>query len=112
MDNTPIHIHVNIEAYIESRGYKRVYLPSYSPELNPIEYFWSVAKSKLKRENVNSSVLHDERIAGIKVFSFFINGNNQVDKDWFQAKMIEWVICPNFAILCSYQTSHFFSNTA
>ena len=50
MDNAPIHKHTDIKSYIESRGYGCVYLPPYSPELNPIEQFWSVCKSKLKRE--------------------------------------------------------------
>ncbi|KAG0938412.1 hypothetical protein G6F57_006859 [Rhizopus arrhizus] len=50
MDNAPIHKHADIRSYIESRGYGCVYLPPYSPELNPIEQFWSVCKSKLKRE--------------------------------------------------------------
>ncbi|KAG0736280.1 hypothetical protein G6F57_014189 [Rhizopus arrhizus] len=49
MDNAPIHTHENIKKYIEYRGYKGVYLPTYSPELNPIEQFWAVAKSKVKR---------------------------------------------------------------
>jgi transposase len=49
MDNAPIHTHENIRKYIEYRGYKCVYLPTYSPELNPIEQFWAVAKSKIKR---------------------------------------------------------------
>ncbi|CEG75317.1 hypothetical protein RMATCC62417_10382 [Rhizopus microsporus] len=49
MDNAPIHTHENIRKYIEYRGYKCVYLPTYSPELNPIEQFWAVAKSKVKR---------------------------------------------------------------
>ncbi|KAG1472540.1 hypothetical protein G6F56_001477 [Rhizopus delemar] len=52
MDNAPIHKHTDIKAYIEGRGYGCVYLPSYSPELNPIEQFWSVCKSKLKRETL------------------------------------------------------------
>ncbi|CEJ05609.1 hypothetical protein RMCBS344292_19547 [Rhizopus microsporus] len=39
MDNAPIHTHENIRKYIEYRGYKCVYLPTYSPELNPIEQF-------------------------------------------------------------------------
>ncbi|KAG1130496.1 hypothetical protein G6F42_004120 [Rhizopus arrhizus] len=47
MDNALIHTHENIKKYIEYRGYKCVYLPTYSPELNPIEQFWAVAK----REN-------------------------------------------------------------
>ena len=50
MDNASIHKHTDIRSYIESRGYGCVYLPPYSPELNPIEQFWSVCKSKLKRE--------------------------------------------------------------
>ncbi|KAL1929530.1 hypothetical protein VTP01DRAFT_1668 [Rhizomucor pusillus] len=35
--------------YIESRGYWCAYLPSYSPELNPMEQSLSVVKSKVKR---------------------------------------------------------------
>ncbi|KAG0817207.1 hypothetical protein G6F18_008281 [Rhizopus arrhizus] len=49
MDNAPIHTSDNIAKYVESRGYRCAYLPSYSPELNPIEQFWSVVKSKVKR---------------------------------------------------------------
>ncbi|KAG2200906.1 hypothetical protein INT47_003141 [Mucor saturninus] len=52
MDNAPIHTAKDIERYIIQRGYRCVYLPPYSPELNPIEQFWHVVKSKLKRENL------------------------------------------------------------
>ncbi|CEG84661.1 hypothetical protein RMATCC62417_18430 [Rhizopus microsporus] len=52
MDNAPIHTHQNIQKYIEQRDYSCIYLPPYSPELNPIELFWSVCKSKLKREKL------------------------------------------------------------
>ncbi|KAG1206990.1 hypothetical protein G6F35_011095 [Rhizopus arrhizus] len=46
MDNAPIHTADTIEAMITERGYKCVYLPPYSPELNPIEQFWSIIKNK------------------------------------------------------------------
>ncbi|KAG0758535.1 hypothetical protein G6F62_006361 [Rhizopus arrhizus] len=49
MDNAPIHTSEDIAKYVESRGYHCVYLPPYSPGLNPIEQFWSVVKSKVKR---------------------------------------------------------------
>lgn len=49
MDNAPIHTSEDIAKYVESRGYRCAYLPPYSPELNPIEQFWSVVKSKVKR---------------------------------------------------------------
>ena len=39
MDNAPIHKSEDIAKYIISRGYRYAYLPSYSPELNPIEQF-------------------------------------------------------------------------
>lgn len=50
MDNAPIHTPYNIKRFIETHNYRCVYLPPYSPELNPIEKFWYVVKSKLKRE--------------------------------------------------------------
>ncbi|CEG66484.1 hypothetical protein RMATCC62417_03057 [Rhizopus microsporus] len=49
MDNAPIHNSTDIGKYINSRGYRFAYLPPYSPELNSIEQFWSVVKSKVKR---------------------------------------------------------------
>jgi transposase len=52
MDNAPVHKKKMIEEYISHRNYRCVYLPQYSPELNPIEQFWSVAKSKLKRNEM------------------------------------------------------------
>ncbi|KAK4509679.1 uncharacterized protein ATC70_006981 [Mucor velutinosus] len=48
MDNAPIHTNDDIKLLIESRGYRCVYLPPYSPELNPIEQFWSICKMILK----------------------------------------------------------------
>ncbi|CEP16735.1 hypothetical protein [Parasitella parasitica] len=34
---------------IESKGYHVMYLPPYSPELNPIEQFWAKVKGKMKK---------------------------------------------------------------
>ena len=60
MDNAPIHTNEDIRKHVESRGYGCVYLPPYSPELNPIEQFWSVVKSKLKRVKL----LEEEHLTG------------------------------------------------
>ncbi|KAG0786612.1 hypothetical protein G6F62_008901 [Rhizopus arrhizus] len=49
MDNAPIHVPEMIDPIIMKRGYTPVYLPPYSPELNPIEQFWAVIKAKVKR---------------------------------------------------------------
>jgi transposase len=49
MDNAPIHSHDIVDPIIIERGYIPVYLPPYSPELNPIEQFWKVLKDRVKR---------------------------------------------------------------
>ncbi|KAL1931427.1 hypothetical protein VTP01DRAFT_9569 [Rhizomucor pusillus] len=63
MDNAPIHKSEDIAKYITSRGYRCAYLPSYSPELNPIEQFWSVAKSKVKRHRFLEKETSSTRIS-------------------------------------------------
>ncbi|KAG1050890.1 hypothetical protein G6F43_006869 [Rhizopus delemar] len=49
MDNSPIHTSEDITKIIETRGYRAIHLPPYSPELYPIENFWSVIKNSVKR---------------------------------------------------------------
>ncbi|CEI90513.1 hypothetical protein RMCBS344292_04837 [Rhizopus microsporus] len=48
MDNAPIHTSNEIDTMMTERGHKCIYLPPYSPELNPIEQFWSIVKNKIK----------------------------------------------------------------
>ena len=48
MDNLPAHKTINIRRYIEEKGAMVLYLPSYSPDLNPIENMWSKVKQLLK----------------------------------------------------------------
>ena len=50
MDNAAIHTSNDIAKYVEYRGYRCAHLPSYSPELNPIEHFRSGARCKTKRQ--------------------------------------------------------------
>jgi transposase len=48
MANTPIHSHDLVDPVIIERRYISIYLPPYSPELNPIEQFWKVLKDRSK----------------------------------------------------------------
>jgi transposase len=48
MDNNPIHKLDEIEAAIEAAGAWLLFLPTYSPALNPIENGWSKVKSRLR----------------------------------------------------------------
>lgn len=52
MDNCSIHKSKPMIRKIESRGHKTMYLPPYSPELNPIEQFWAIVKERLNRQRL------------------------------------------------------------
>ena len=45
MDNLPAHKNAAVAAAIEAAGCRLVYLPPYSPDLNPIEPMWSKVKA-------------------------------------------------------------------
>ena len=50
MDNAKIHHTILVQKAVEKRGYRILYLPAYSPFLNPIELFWSKLKAGIRRE--------------------------------------------------------------
>lgn len=62
MGNASIHKSKPILRKIESKGYKVMYLPPYSPELNPIEQFWAMVKGKMKRDRLMSEENLSSRI--------------------------------------------------
>ena len=47
-DNLSVHTDARLLAAIERRGAELVFLPPYSPDLNPIEQAWSKAKAILR----------------------------------------------------------------
>ena len=49
MDNLPAHKPKRVRELIEERGCELIYLPAYSPDLNPIEEAFSKIKSILRR---------------------------------------------------------------
>lgn len=48
MDNLPAHKVKGIKELIEAGGARLIYLPPYSPDLNPIEKCWSKIKTYLR----------------------------------------------------------------
>lgn len=49
MDNLSAHKPARVRELIEERGCELIYLPAYSPDLNPIEEAFSKIKGKLRR---------------------------------------------------------------
>jgi transposase len=48
-DNATFHQSPQIKALIESVGCKLIFLPPYSPDLNPIEHYWAKLKACIRR---------------------------------------------------------------
>jgi transposase len=48
-DNARFHQSPELRALIESANCRLIYLPVYSPDLNPIEQWWSVLKVRIRR---------------------------------------------------------------
>ena len=46
MDNLSIHKAGRINEIVQRAGCSIIYLPTYSPDLNPIEHFWHSVKTK------------------------------------------------------------------
>jgi len=47
--NAPIHKNNRIREMIENADCKLLYLPTYSPDLNPIENYWAVMKKMIRK---------------------------------------------------------------
>jgi transposase len=60
MDNLASHKHSRVRELIESVGAKLLYLPPYSPDLNPIEMIWSKVKRLLRSAGARTiDALHE-----------------------------------------------------
>jgi transposase len=54
MDNVGVHKVTGVREAIEARGTTLIYLPPYSPDLNPIEQFFSKLKALLRKAAARS----------------------------------------------------------
>jgi len=63
MDNLNMHKMVAVRQAIESVGATAVYLPTYSPELNPIELLWADMKRNLRTLALN---IESELLAAVR----------------------------------------------
>ena len=64
IDQLKVHKGTEVRDAIEARGCKLVFLPSYSPDLNPIEQAFSKLKAFVKRRAARTREMLDGAIAG------------------------------------------------
>jgi transposase len=63
MDNLSSHKVDGVRARIEAAGAELLYLPPYSPDLNPIENAWSKLKQLLRSAKARTSEVLDQAIS-------------------------------------------------
>lgn len=63
MDNLPAHKVDGVEERIASTGAFLVYLPPYSPDLNPIEQCWAKIKEILRRIKARTAEVLEQAVA-------------------------------------------------
>ena len=71
MDNAAFHRSQKTKELIESVGCKIIFLPPYSPDLNPIEKFWANMKRWIKDKITEFSHLYDA------LKQFFVTPNSK-----------------------------------
>lgn len=59
MDNASFHKSEETREIIETNGHTLLFLPPYSPDLNPIENYWAIIKAKLRKIIQNYNNLFD-----------------------------------------------------
>ena len=67
MDNINFHKSIKVKELIESVCCSILYLPTYSPDLNPIEHYWFKIKNEIRKvanqfQNISMAVDHVLRI--------------------------------------------------
>jgi transposase len=68
MDNVPIHRNPRVQSAIESAGAQLLPLPSYSPDLDPMESCWSKIKTHLRKAKARTvDKLYSAIGAGIRL---------------------------------------------
>lgn len=56
-DNATFHKSSQIKDLIESVGCKLIFLPPYSPDLNPIEHYWAKLKACIRRIKIGQMTI-------------------------------------------------------
>ncbi|MCH9762847.1 MAG: transposase, partial [Gammaproteobacteria bacterium] len=65
IDNASFHKSKSIRQLIEDAGAKLIFLPPYSPDLNPIEKWWHKIKTTIRKVLRDTDMLLDEAMGSV-----------------------------------------------
>jgi transposase len=65
IDNASFHKSKRIKKLIENAGATLIYLPPYSPDLNPIEHYWHKIKTAIRKMMRDTKIALDDAMANL-----------------------------------------------
>lgn len=74
-DNASFHKSSKVQKMLEDAGCRLIFLPPYSPDLNPIEHFWANFKKWLRNNISTYNTLWDAIVAFFSLDSCTTNSN-------------------------------------
>ena len=77
-DNARIHHAKDTGAFLKKENIVFVFLPPYSPDLNPIEFAWKDVKKELSRYMIFDEMIKNAKKASLQKFS----GSHRYSKKW------------------------------
>ena len=69
IDNASFHKSAKIKNLMQAAGIKLMYLPPYSPDLNPIEHYWHKIKNSIRKLMRHSKLLENAMEMTLKEMS-------------------------------------------
>ena len=66
IDNARFHKSKKVIELIESVGCRIIFLPPYSPDLNPIEHHWAAVKNAIRKAAEGISDFYEATIQGLR----------------------------------------------
>lgn len=90
MDNASIHNTTEVKFWIAERGHQLLFLPPYSPFLNPIEEFWAKLKDVV---NKDPAIVRKNTLVSDQIKDASVKISRQDCQGWIRHSLTFWKRC-------------------